>query len=285
MIYRTVKSAANPYFSSDRTAINDDRLSYKALGILFTVMGKPDKWEANEADLTSRHTDGKSAVRSGVQELIQYGYMVRVQIRKDKKIVGWRIDTYESPSINPHYVEGKPVEYVVENLDSENQNVGLDSDFQDVGNQDVGNRNTSNYIKKESNEGIKTQPPPSTSRVEQKAYSKKSLFYHNDWRIAYLPVFERLADVYRIRPLIDDVEDEKAISALQRITIDLAKMQFDSVLDVDGLEKKWYATDFRGKKGEAPKARQFVEFAATQKTSAPVASEQDSPRKRMKVLS
>jgi hypothetical protein len=284
MIYRTVKNATNPYFCLDRTAINDERLSYKAIGILATIMGKPDNWQANETDLTSRHSDGKAAVRSGVQELLQYGYMARVQIRKDKKIVGWRIDTYESPSLNPHFIEGKPVEYVVEYLDSENQNVEkLDSDFQDVGNQDVGNRNSNKYIKKESNEERKDALQP-LHREGQKSYHKKAIFFHNDWRATYLPVFERLADVYRIRPLIDEVEDERAISALQRITIDLAKMKIDSVEAVNGIEKQWYAIDFRGKKGEPPKARQFVDFAATQKTVAPAASAYDSPRKRMKVL-
>jgi hypothetical protein len=285
MIYRTIKNAANPYFTLDRTAINDERLSYKAIGIYACIMAKPDNWEANEADITSRHADGKAAVRSGVQELLQYGYMTRVQIRKDKKIVGWRIDTYESPSLNPHYQEGKPVEYVVEHLDSDFRNLGkLDSDFQDVGNQDVGNRNSNKYIKKEINEGSKAPTPPTDFRERLYPLSKKSIFYHDDWRAAYLPVFERLVDVYRIRPLIDDVEDEKAISALQRIAIDLAKMRYDTVEAVNHLERQWYAIDFRGKKGEAPKSRQFVEFAATQKTDTPAAIEYDSPRKRMKVL-
>ena len=134
-------------------------------------------------------------------------------------------------------------------------------------------------------EGEETNPLPTLSSVGQKTYPKKSFVYHNDWRAAYQPLFERLIDVYRIRPMIDVVEDEKAISAMQGIVIDLAKLGCTTVEAVDGLEKQWYATDFRGKKKEAPKARQFVEFAATQKTSAPVASEQDSPRKRMKVLS
>lgn len=285
MIYRTKKNAANPYFMLNRAAINDDRLSYKAIGIHSYIMSKPNNWEANEVDITSRHTDGKAAVRSGVQELLQYGYMIRVQIRKDKKIVGWRLDTYECPELNPYYTEGQPLDYVVENLDSENQNVAdLDSDFQDVGNQDVGNRNTNKYLYKENNEKKEANPIPPPSSVGQKPQSKKTFMYHDEWKREYEPLFERLADVYRIRPLIDDVQDEKAISALQRITIDLAKMKVDTVEAVDSMEKQWYAIDFRGKKGEAPKARQFVEFAATQKSVAPAVSNYDSPRKRMKVL-
>jgi hypothetical protein len=286
MIYRTIKDATNPYFMLNRAAVNDNRLGYKALGIHTYLMSKPDHWEANEADITNRHSDGKAAVRSGVQELLQYGYMTRVQIRKGKKIVGWRLDTYECPELNPYFDANQPVEYVIENLDSENQNVAdnLDSDFQDVGNQDVGNRNHSKYRNTVSNEGREAHPSTPLGSAGPKQYAKKTLMYHNEWKREYAPLFERVMDVYRIRPLIDDVQDEKAIGALQQIVIDLAKMGVDTVEAVEGMERQWYAVDFRGKKREAPKSRQFVEFAATQKTAAPVASEYDSPRKRMKVL-
>ena len=175
MIYRTKKNADNPYFMLNRSAVNDDRLSYKAVGIHAYLMSKPDSWEANEVDICKRHSDGKSAVRSGVQELLKYGYMTRVQVRKDKKIVGWRLDTYETPELNPHYNADATPDFVVEYLDSENQNVGkdLDSDFLDVENQDVENRNHSNYIKEVSNENqvaVEKQRPAQKRKRESKAY-------------------------------------------------------------------------------------------------------------------
>jgi len=142
MIFRTVKDKNNPYTRLGHATINDERLSYKAIGIHTYLMSKPDDWQANEADITARHSEGKSAVRSGVQELIQYGYMARVQLRKDKKIVGWRLDVYESPEVNPHYDLESPVDYVVIDLDSDNKNVAdLDSDKQDVDNLNLDNRN------------------------------------------------------------------------------------------------------------------------------------------------
>lgn len=147
MIFRTVHNNVNPYFQMNRASVNDERLSYKAIGIHTYLMSKPDKWEANEADITKRHSDGKASVRAGVQELIQFGYMTRVQLRRDKKIIGWRLDTYETPELNPSHKDGEHQEYVVIDLDSENQNVDkLDSDFLDLGKQDLGNRNHSNYI-------------------------------------------------------------------------------------------------------------------------------------------
>lgn len=138
-------------------------------------------------------------------------------------------------------------------------------------------------IKDIDKEGRENPLPPLAS-VGQRKPHKKTLIYHDEWKREYAPLFERLIDVYRIRPLIDDVQDDKAISALQRITIDLAKMKVDTVEAVEGIERQWYATDFRGKKGEAPKGRQFLEFAANQKSNVAAINNYDSPRKRMKVL-
>lgn len=145
MIFRTVHNSQNPYFQMNKASVDDERLSYKAVGIHAYLMSKPDNWLANEVDLTKRHDDGKAAVRAGVQELIEYGYMTRVQMRKENKIIGWRLDTYETPQLNPNHKEGDQPEFITIDLDSENQNVGeLDSDFQDVGKQDVGKQDVGN---------------------------------------------------------------------------------------------------------------------------------------------
>ena len=175
MIFRTVHNKDNPYFQLDRTSVNDDRLSYKAIGIHVYLMSKPDGWEANEADISSRHTDGRAAVRSGIQELIEYGYMVRVQLRKDKKVVAWRLDTYEAPQLNPHFKPGQQAKIVTIDLDAqdlecENLNVGiqtvadLECENLQVEKLDVGNRIHSNYIDTVINEskGVALQPEQPT---------------------------------------------------------------------------------------------------------------------------
>lgn len=174
MIIRTVHNRDNPYFQIDRTAVNDERLSYKAIGIYVYLMSKPDGWEANESDIATRHTDGRAAIRSGIQELIEYGYMVRVQIRKDKKVVAWRLDTYETPELNPHYKQGQPAKSIVIDLDTqdlecENLNVGssnnvhLECEKLQVEKLDVGNRIHSNYTNTETNElkgiGVQSEAP------------------------------------------------------------------------------------------------------------------------------
>ena len=104
MIIRTVKSNENPYFMLNRTAANDERLSYKAVGIHTYLMSKPDNWQANESDIIKKHADGRASVRAGIAELRKYGYMSRVQ-EKDAKghFASARIDTYECPELNPNF--------------------------------------------------------------------------------------------------------------------------------------------------------------------------------------
>ena len=98
MIFRTIHDKSNPYFQLNRTAVNDERLSYKAIGIHTYLMSKPDGWEANISDLVNRHPDGLAAVRSGVNELVSLGYIKRIRQTDDKgRVTGWTMDVYETP--------------------------------------------------------------------------------------------------------------------------------------------------------------------------------------------
>lgn len=78
-IIRTKK--ADNYVVLDKFGINDDRLSWKAKGLLVYLLSKPDDWHVYEADLVKRSTDGRDAVRAGLRELEKYGYMIREQLR------------------------------------------------------------------------------------------------------------------------------------------------------------------------------------------------------------
>ena len=125
-----VRKSPGEYATIHKAASLDHRLSYKALGLHTHLMCQADNWEANETDLIQRHSDGRAAVRSGIDELIKYGYMVRVQERENGKIIRWRLDCYEVPQ-----------EPESENRILENE---LESDFQLVENQLVENRTHNN---------------------------------------------------------------------------------------------------------------------------------------------
>lgn len=87
-------------------AIADDAdLSWKAVGILSYLLSRPDPWEFHLQDLINRHTDGRSAVRSGLAELEGAGYLEREEVRSDSGHFRYRWTVYERPDVDRY---GKP---------------------------------------------------------------------------------------------------------------------------------------------------------------------------------
>ena len=77
MIIR-VKKGEDPYVRIDKVPINDTRLSWKARGLLLYLLSKPDDWKVRIEHLITQAPDGERAVRSGIKELIEAGYMVKI---------------------------------------------------------------------------------------------------------------------------------------------------------------------------------------------------------------
>lgn len=101
-IYRVKKN--KNYVVLNRTALNDERLSWKAKGIIAYMLSMPDDWKFYIEEIASHAKDGVDSLRSGIKELSKYGYVKRFPIRdeKTKKIIEWETVIYESPqSKNP----------------------------------------------------------------------------------------------------------------------------------------------------------------------------------------
>lgn len=62
-------------------ALNDERLSFKARGLLAFVLSKPDHWKTNSAHLAAVGPDGITAVRTGLRELQDSGYATLLRHR------------------------------------------------------------------------------------------------------------------------------------------------------------------------------------------------------------
>ena len=93
------RSKRNKNFTTvDNTFINDDRLSYKATGLLIYLLSKPDDWQTYISQLSKAKKEGKDAVMTGLNELIKYGYITR-QKTKDKKgkFSGYDYTVYDTP--------------------------------------------------------------------------------------------------------------------------------------------------------------------------------------------
>lgn len=73
----------------DNEPINDDQLSFRALGLLTFLLSKPDGWRVNALDLSKGEgREGREALRTALAELQKRGYMVRTRYQDDR---GWWI--------------------------------------------------------------------------------------------------------------------------------------------------------------------------------------------------
>lgn len=84
--------------------LNDERLSYKAMGILSRILSLPPDWNYSLAGLATKVRDSIYSVRSGINELEDCGYITRRQTRTpDGKLGPSEYLVYENPNDNPAY--------------------------------------------------------------------------------------------------------------------------------------------------------------------------------------
>ena len=94
----------------------DKKLSWKAKGILSTMLSLPDDWDYSLAGLTTLAIDGTDSTRAAIKELENKGYLERRAIREKGRIVDWEYLIYEKPQVEKPVVENPQVEKpVVEN--------------------------------------------------------------------------------------------------------------------------------------------------------------------------
>ena len=64
----------DPFARVPKTVLDDERLSWKAKGILSYLLGKPTEWKVRVKDLSNKSTDGEASIRSALAELRKLGY-------------------------------------------------------------------------------------------------------------------------------------------------------------------------------------------------------------------
>jgi len=64
----------NPYVQIDHRVLEDERLSWKAKGLLAYLLSKPRDWRVMSEDLVAKATDGRDAVKAAMRELRDAGY-------------------------------------------------------------------------------------------------------------------------------------------------------------------------------------------------------------------
>ena len=100
----------------------DKNLSWKAKGLLSTFLSLPEDWDYSIKGLEAMSSDGNKAVRSGLKELEENGYLTRKAIRDSKGVIrDWDYIIYENPLDNPDVQKGQ-----VENEHVEKEHVEKD---------------------------------------------------------------------------------------------------------------------------------------------------------------
>lgn len=82
----------------DNAALCDQRLSWKARGLLAYLLSRPDHWKVIAEALENEAPDGRASVRSGLAELQHFGYLVVTKGRDEHgRFVVTDTTVYERP--------------------------------------------------------------------------------------------------------------------------------------------------------------------------------------------
>jgi hypothetical protein len=170
-IVRVVKNKDNPYVMLNKGFLNDDRMSWRAKGLLAYLLSKPDDWEVMICDLVAKSTEGKNIVYNTLKELINIGYIERNKLRDSKgKITKWEYRVYEYP------LSKKP-----------------EVDNQEMANPDVDNQPLLNNDRLLITEGTNQSDRFDTIDDLLKHYSSK----YNLPYVRVLSVYDRVKDQYK----------------------------------------------------------------------------------------
>ena len=77
-IIRSPRKESNFTIVSNRV-LRDERISYRARGILLDILSRPDNWRVSADALARSGKEGRDAILTALNELRQFGYIVTVK--------------------------------------------------------------------------------------------------------------------------------------------------------------------------------------------------------------
>lgn len=77
------------YESIPRDVLQDERLSYRARGVLACLLSRPDGWRTSAEQLARQGKEGREAIRTALRELEDVGYLGRQRVQTEFGQWGW----------------------------------------------------------------------------------------------------------------------------------------------------------------------------------------------------
>ena len=89
--------------------LNNPKLSFRAKGVVCYLLSKPEDWHISVKQLTSSSKEGRDAIYTAFDELIEQGYMIREQDIQKGRFMGVNYIVSDQPfTDNPQDLGGKP---------------------------------------------------------------------------------------------------------------------------------------------------------------------------------
>lgn len=109
------KSKKSDYTIVDNNIFKNSKLTLKAKGMICTMLSLPDNWQFSEEGLAQLSNDSRTGIRSTLNELMEYGYLTRKQLKNDAgKFTNMEYTIYEEPLYQKPTSE-KPTTQIVHN--------------------------------------------------------------------------------------------------------------------------------------------------------------------------
>lgn len=107
-IFRVERS--KNYTSMSNFHFRDKNLTWKAKGILSTMLSLPENWDYSLKGLVTLSDDGMDATRSAIKELEAHGYLIRKPVRAENgRISDWEYVIFEYPPVAEKPVVENPI--------------------------------------------------------------------------------------------------------------------------------------------------------------------------------
>ena len=86
------------YTTIDNNIFKNRDLSYRATGLLTTMLSLPDNWDFTEMGLVALKKESRETIRKTLKELEECGYLIRTRNRDEKgRLTDTTYDIYETP--------------------------------------------------------------------------------------------------------------------------------------------------------------------------------------------